>query len=94
MPRVVIEYWPILIPRRPLLEWINVLPFPIVLPNILPVFYSADNPDLKAGVISLARMLSLPEHDDHFVLLQVQPTDCLKQGALQHCHVIKDTPTH
>ena len=40
--------------------------------NVL--FYSliiVDNPDLKAGVASLSRLLSLPEHPDHFVLLQV-----------------------
>ena len=30
-----------------------------------------DNPDLKAGVTSLAKLLNLPEHPDHFVLLQV-----------------------
>ena len=32
---------------------------------------AVDNPDLKAGVSSLSRLLSLPEHPDHFVLLQV-----------------------
>lgn len=31
---------------------------------------TVDNPDLKAGVASLSRLLSLPEHPDHFVLLQ------------------------
>lgn len=32
---------------------------------------TVDNPDLKAGVASLSRLLTLPEHPDHFVLLQV-----------------------
>lgn len=31
---------------------------------------TVDNPDLKAGVMSLAKLLNLPEHEDHFVLLQ------------------------
>lgn len=31
---------------------------------------TVDNPDLKAGVASLSRLLSLPEHPDHFVVLQ------------------------
>lgn len=31
---------------------------------------TVDNPDLKAGVASLSKLLSLPEHPDHFVLLQ------------------------
>ena len=39
--------------------------------NIKCVLISVDNPDLKAGVASLSRLLSLPEHPDHFVLLQV-----------------------
>ena len=30
-----------------------------------------DNPDLKAGVMSLSKLFSLPQHADHFVLLQV-----------------------
>ncbi|XP_068681780.1 RNA transcription, translation and transport factor protein-like [Montipora foliosa] len=31
---------------------------------------SVDNPDLKAGVTSLSKLLNLPHHPDHFVLLQ------------------------
>ncbi|KAJ7330763.1 hypothetical protein OS493_021693 [Desmophyllum pertusum] len=31
---------------------------------------TVDNPDLKAGVTSLSRLFSLPQHPDHFVLLQ------------------------
>ncbi|KAM7435790.1 hypothetical protein ABFA07_014302 [Porites harrisoni] len=31
---------------------------------------TVENPDLKAGVTSLSKLLSLPEHHDHFVLLQ------------------------
>lgn len=31
---------------------------------------TVDNPDLKAGIMSLAKLLNLPEHEDHFVLLQ------------------------
>lgn len=31
---------------------------------------TVENPDLKAGVTSLSKLLSLPEHPDHFVLLQ------------------------
>ncbi|XP_031554612.1 RNA transcription, translation and transport factor protein-like [Actinia tenebrosa] len=31
---------------------------------------TTDDPDLKAGIISLSRLLNLPEHHDHFVLLQ------------------------
>lgn len=31
---------------------------------------SVDNPDLKAGVMSLSKLLNLPQHRDHFVLLQ------------------------
>ncbi|KAK3750024.1 hypothetical protein QZH41_008661 [Actinostola sp. cb2023] len=31
---------------------------------------TVDNPDLKAGVMSLARLLNLPEHHDQYVLLQ------------------------
>jgi len=31
---------------------------------------TVDNPDLKAGVMSLSKLLSLPQHPDHFVLLQ------------------------
>jgi len=32
---------------------------------------TVEHPDLKAGVTSLARLLNLPEHHDHYVLLQV-----------------------
>ena len=39
--------------------------------NILQFTIAVDNPDLKAGVMSLSKLLSLPQHADHFVLLQV-----------------------
>ena len=34
-------------------------------------FSSADNADLKAGITSVSKLLDLPDHYDHFVLLQV-----------------------
>lgn len=34
-------------------------------------FFAVDNPELMAGVTSLSRLLNLPHHPDHFVLLQV-----------------------
>lgn len=40
--------------------------------NLFIIEISVDNPDLKAGVTSLARLLNLPEHHDHYVLLQVR----------------------
>ena len=38
---------------------------------IVAFLIAVENPDLKAGVTSLSKLLSLPEHPDHFVLLQV-----------------------
>ena len=34
-------------------------------------FFAVDNPELMAGVTSLSKLLNLPNHPDHFVLLQV-----------------------
>lgn len=48
----------------------------VVTPSLISVMIiimiAVDNPDLKAGVASLSRMLNLPEHPDHFVLLEVR----------------------
>jgi hypothetical protein len=49
----------------------------VTLKQIKMFFYAADDPDLKAGVTSLARLLNLPEHHDQFVLLQVNIASCI-----------------
>ena len=43
----------------------------ILLITLFQFVIAVENPDLKAGVTSLSKLLSLPEHPDHFVLLQV-----------------------
>ncbi|RMX57383.1 hypothetical protein pdam_00016020, partial [Pocillopora damicornis] len=51
---------------------------------------TVDNPDLKAGVASLSRLLSLPEHPDHFVLLQVSVRVFIRLSA----HLLKASYHH